>query len=343
MKSPKLFSKLTPPAPPADLLARCLETIPATATTARGQRFIPDRASRARLRWLSVAAAVPACALLVVLPVRKWLSSKQEATVQTVETPLQNQTDRRHQKNHGAPPVPYVRVHSFHQQRMQNGQTTPPDYRVFIYDKNRGKCEWQTDARYETIKTPDDNTPFAEITVPHGKGYYAYWRAGKFCEIKPVADTAGTGPSDHYAARNPRWLAAFAPETASDKIVETKARITWEGRSVNKYTYRLVMDYTMLERKMDLLFRKSKHKLRYTSWRMMYPEWHSEAYVDPQTKLVQLIRIWTVYYSLKNQYPDGVLTEEKRFYYSPRASDSDYFDLHRITANVKMIYPKGGG
>ncbi|MBC7807833.1 MAG: hypothetical protein H7145_17000 [Akkermansiaceae bacterium] len=63
--------------PPADLLARCLSTIPQTAKIkATAPRLSPDAVSRKRLAWLGVGAAIPAVTVLVVLPVRNHLASK---------------------------------------------------------------------------------------------------------------------------------------------------------------------------------------------------------------------------------------------------------------------------
>ena len=64
------MNRKSAPNPPADLLARCLETIPATAIKSSVPRFYPDAGSRKRLAWLAAVAAVPVITMLAVLPAK---------------------------------------------------------------------------------------------------------------------------------------------------------------------------------------------------------------------------------------------------------------------------------
>lgn len=73
------------PRPPDDLLARCLATIPHTATRKPVPvRLFPDAGSRKRLAWLTVAAAVPVVTVLAVLPMKHWNDNKNSGTIEAL-------------------------------------------------------------------------------------------------------------------------------------------------------------------------------------------------------------------------------------------------------------------
>lgn len=61
---------------PADLLQRCMKTIPSTAVVQ--PRPLLESPSRTRLLLLAAAATVPIVAVLVVIPVKHYLSQRQE-------------------------------------------------------------------------------------------------------------------------------------------------------------------------------------------------------------------------------------------------------------------------
>ncbi len=146
-----LAPRSTTAMPPSDLLSRCLSTIPDTATyRTPAPRPLPDAASRKRLAWLTVAAAVPVITVLAVLPAKLWLSYNSVSSRKKSEI-LQKLNATK-----------YVRIHQWRRIEEQNA-LSQPDYRVLIYDAKRGKTEWQTDATYITSKVPADTTPFALI------------------------------------------------------------------------------------------------------------------------------------------------------------------------------------
>ncbi len=65
------------PKPPDDLLARCLATIPETATLKPvAPRLSPDAGSRRRLTWLVAAATVPVVTVLAILPAKIWSENR---------------------------------------------------------------------------------------------------------------------------------------------------------------------------------------------------------------------------------------------------------------------------
>lgn len=79
------MNRNTVPQPPDDLLARCLATIPQTATRKPTPvRLFPDAGSRKRLAWLTVAAAIPVVTVLAVLPVKHWYDNKKSGTIEAL-------------------------------------------------------------------------------------------------------------------------------------------------------------------------------------------------------------------------------------------------------------------
>ncbi|MBC7807836.1 MAG: hypothetical protein H7145_17015 [Akkermansiaceae bacterium] len=363
--------KTTPDVPPADLLARCLATIPQSATTQTSMpRLFPDAGSRKRLAWLTIAAAVPVVTVLGVLPVKQWLDSEHhEKSAQEQTFPAKNET------------VPYVRIHRWQRQMMRNGLTAP-DHRVLIYDREKGRSEWQTDDRYQRIKTPTDKTPFALIRANNGASYTEYWRAGKYCSIKQRKRTKRDGLFGFDWVYDPQSLASYYP---GGKLLKQE-NVLWEGRSAERQEYtgipdqnpaktlRMASDWReirrlelmvdiervkrqqtgksgeatprdgdakrsqTLEKRREYLEQQLLAMQRKIRYRTELPEWRSEVYVDKATGMVRCVRKWQMFRSTNQQYPDGILVEEQRLYYRQRPADADHFDIKRITTGVKLLY-----
>ncbi|MBC8138609.1 MAG: hypothetical protein H8F28_22240, partial [Fibrella sp.] len=230
------MNRNTVPMPPDDLLARCLDTIPAATTIEantdsvsgesgnRTSRLSLDTASRRRLLWLGGAAAVPVLSLLFILPIHR-MNNSETSLKQDVLSPSKNAS------------VPYVRIHKWERQMMRDGLTTP-DYRVVIYDGKRGRSEWQTDDHYQTIKTPTDRTPSASIHANNGLYYTEYHRAGRYCSIKKRKRTTRDGLSGYDWARNPRALASYHP---GGRLVKTET-VLWQGKNVERQEYTGITD-----------------------------------------------------------------------------------------------------
>lgn len=147
------------PNPPADLLARCLDTIPQSATQKINvPRPSPDAGSRKRLAWLTVAATVPVLTVLAILPTRLWQQTHQRVTADTLE---------------------YVRVHKT---ILALADSTPNQTRwnrevvtVTIMDAKRGVVIYTASPDTWQPVSPKGKQKGiwqAKLTLPDGKQYH---------------------------------------------------------------------------------------------------------------------------------------------------------------------------
>lgn len=76
------MTKKVCPDPPRNLLTRCLETIPRDTTQVLMRpRLSLELPSRTRLRWLALAAAIPAITVLAIVPIHKYFAVRSVETV----------------------------------------------------------------------------------------------------------------------------------------------------------------------------------------------------------------------------------------------------------------------
>lgn len=150
----------TAPNPPADLLLRCLATIPQEATRKpAAPRLFPDAGSRRRLNWLTTAAAVPVITLLAVLPIKRLI--EQQRSLSHTST---------------APAIPgrlsYVRAHVYRWEIQTDDPKRLAVQRtgetLQILDRERGML-------YRVLRYRQENKAVAgkwsQLSLPNGKQY----------------------------------------------------------------------------------------------------------------------------------------------------------------------------
>ncbi|MBC8142839.1 MAG: hypothetical protein H7Y38_15550, partial [Armatimonadetes bacterium] len=144
----------TEPVPPPDFLQSCLSTIPDAATyRTPAPRPFPDAASRKRLAWLSVAAAVPIVTVLAVLPAKLLREMKQNVPSQ---------------------PLEYVRIHTTLSTMREDGRLKDEVVKVTIMDTNRGVVTYSaTPGTWQPVSPVGKQERFweASLTLLDGKQY----------------------------------------------------------------------------------------------------------------------------------------------------------------------------
>ena len=77
----------TCPNPPANLLRRCLATIPESAVRRPERaRLSLELPSRSRLKWLSMTAAIPIVTVLAIVPAQHYLNARPRAKQEAIES-----------------------------------------------------------------------------------------------------------------------------------------------------------------------------------------------------------------------------------------------------------------
>ena len=151
---------MTAPSAPDDLLARCLATIPATATVKpSAPRLSVGDGSRKRLAWLSLAATVPVVTMLAILPANRLLE-KSHALQQTADVPISPER------------VDYVRAHvnrwMIYTQDTNRIQVVRDGETRHILDRKRGMI-------YQVLRYHDDakkvTGDWNQLSLPDGKQY----------------------------------------------------------------------------------------------------------------------------------------------------------------------------
>lgn len=353
--------------PPPDLLERCLSTIPASATyRPAAPRPRPDGASRKRLLWLGVAAAVPVITVLAVLPAKRWFDARNSVRSQNIEQKTEPKIV--------TPPrslqlVPYARIEGW-ARTAGNGVINPPEYRVIIYDKNRGRSEWVTDSTYTTI---NDSAPFTLLQIkdkPDSKTYTSYYRSRKKCLVKTAKVTTQDGLDGYSWAYNIGMIG----QSEGQVIMSRKAQVDtsqWDGKTVRRYTFNSI---TTAEQKMlrdparlDAIVKKyadqaqkklkaddttpkeaEQTKKNLESMKRMLnsmknessppmPKTRCEVYVDADSGRVVGARTWAFFKIFAQSDPNGVQVGESHFSYDPRLEDGKFFDVERIKRGAKIM------
>lgn len=317
--------KSAPDAPPANLLARCLDTIPQAATQKINvPRPSPDAGSRKRLAWLTVAAAIPVVTVLAVLPVKHRMNMSRTPPRSAQTSPQPN-----HAVSGESGVVPYVRIEGW-ERTAGKGKINPPEHRLTIYDARRGKCEWTTDSTYREIN-PD--SPLALLLARHGKTYTSHYRSYKKCLVKEGVVSLKSGLDGYAWAYNYRFIGRTTGYGLTPKELPSDTT-EWEGKAVLRYHYRSLTlaewqarwrspRSVALRKKLGVSESISASDLQTLKG---IPGSRTEVYVDPATGRVVGSRAWAYFRS----DPEGLLMEEKSYRYEPLPDEDRFFDVDRI-------------
>ena len=292
---------MKPVSPPPDFLERCLSTVPADATyrTNAAPRPRPDPASRKRLTWLVVAAAVPVITVLAVLPAKRWREARQNANGNAVN---------------------YLRMELSSQVITPNPKRTkagwdiisPKMYRLIVMKSGSGYFSADTKSDFKTLEQGDYQ--LQNLMSASGKRYD---RFGKSLVITESRTPKTKNAFDRILQREATDVSLPEERFGSKTTILSKSQSdgVWQGQPAKIYDY-------VYKREGELERDDPKSTMR------------RQYFVDPQTNLVQGSREYEVYPGLKE-----ILSKETRYLYTPPYDDSSLFDVERIKrgANIETM------
>ncbi|RYZ78905.1 MAG: hypothetical protein EOP06_28185 [Proteobacteria bacterium] len=292
------MNKPTEPNTPEGLLERCLSTIPDAATYRPATpRLSPDAGSRARLRWLSVAAAIPIVTAVVALPMRHWLNTRNSISRSDIATSFAI-TDLMKKQD-------YIRRTSWDQLASPNKQAqygwkfiSHKFYRVYILDRTKGIFTAETDSSFKKILEGTPNVH--SLTLPSGARYMNNKRR------QPVEKTQLSWKQQFERAVDRMLLYGTLGDevTLADKTPKQYVE-KWRGQAlpVTEYTFKIIPDKRWMNNyEVDLFVR-------------------AQYFISPETGLIQGER----WYKRKGKETQEVLIEEAEFSYAPQSGDEKYF------------------